>query len=158
MDSVFAYVCTQENLDPSEGIELSGQGVIAEVEKLKDDEMKEITRKIKEANALAKAAEKEVAFDDDPSEDWVPKRGSKKEWHAIVKIVYVFCFFIVCVKGVTNFFFQGNSRVRLVQQVKEKMSKENAYSLSNHLRWLWCRETTMHYWMQGWKVHEHCHL
>ncbi len=79
MDSVFAYVCTQENLDPSEGIELSGQGVIAEVEKLKDDEMKEITRKIKEANALAKAAEKEEAFDDDPSEDWVPKKGSKKK-------------------------------------------------------------------------------
>ncbi len=31
------------------------------------------------------------------------------------------------------FLFQGNSRVRLVQQVKEKVSKENAHSLSNHL-------------------------
>ncbi len=79
MDSVFAYVGTQENLDPSEGIELSGQGVIAEVQKLKDDKMKEITRKIKEANEIAQAAQKEEAFDDDPSEDWVPKKGLKEE-------------------------------------------------------------------------------
>ncbi len=75
MDSVFVYVGTQENLDPSEGLELSGEGVITEVEKLKDDEMKEITRQIKEAQKLAEAVDKEEPFDDDPSEDWVPKKG-----------------------------------------------------------------------------------
>ncbi len=75
MESVFSYVATNESLDPSEGIELSGEGVISEVEKLKADELKEITKKIKEAQQLADAVEKEENIDDDDSEDWVPNKG-----------------------------------------------------------------------------------
>ncbi len=49
MESVFSYVATNESLDTSEGIELFGEGVIFEVEKLKADKLKEIIKKIKEA-------------------------------------------------------------------------------------------------------------
>ncbi len=75
MESVYAYVMSKENLDPSEGIELSGDSVIAEVEKLKVEEMKELTKKIKEVQRLAEEAEKEAQVDN-KSEDWVPNKGS----------------------------------------------------------------------------------
>ena len=76
MENVFAYVVSKESLDPSEGIELSGEGVIVEVEKLKAEELKEITKKIKEAQRLAEDLEKEQTVGDDKSEDWVPSKGS----------------------------------------------------------------------------------
>ncbi len=75
MQSLYSYVVSQEKLDPSEGIELSGEGVIQEVEKMKDDDLKEITRQIKEAQKLAEAVDKDEPFDDDKSEDWVPSKG-----------------------------------------------------------------------------------
>ncbi len=78
MESVFSYVATNEKLDPSEGIELSGEGVILEVEKLQSEEMKEITKKIKEAQKLVEAVEKEDNIDDDDSEDWLPSKGDRK--------------------------------------------------------------------------------
>ncbi len=75
MENVFAYIVSKESLDPSEGIELSGEGVIFEVEKMKAEELKEITKKIKEVQRLAEDLEKEQTVDDDKSEDWVPPKG-----------------------------------------------------------------------------------
>ncbi len=75
MENVFSYVVSQEKIDPSEGIELNGDGVIIEVEKLKEEEMKEITKKIQETQKLAEAVERDETVDDDKSEDWLPGKG-----------------------------------------------------------------------------------
>ncbi len=72
MESMYAFVCAESKLDPSEGIELSADGVVLEVEKLKSDESKEIVKQIKIAQNLAADVEE---HDDDKSEDWTPTKG-----------------------------------------------------------------------------------
>ncbi len=92
MGSVFAYVVATDKLDPSEGIELSGEGVITEVEKMKADELKEITKKIKEAQKAAADLEVDENVDDDKSKDWLPNKGLRNFKSACVHPCIIPCF------------------------------------------------------------------
>ncbi len=74
MESVYAYMCANTKLDPDQGVELSAAGIIAEVNKMKQDESAEVQLQIQKAQEMAADTEpKEV--DDDKSEDWTPSKG-----------------------------------------------------------------------------------
>ncbi len=73
MESVYAYVYQKTKLDPNQGVELSAEGVVIEVEKMKDQEKKDLKVQLQKTQEIADELESE--FDDDKSEDWMPTKG-----------------------------------------------------------------------------------
>ncbi len=74
MESVYSYVCTKMKLDPGQGVELSADGIMIEVEKSKQDEKAQILKQIKKAKELVDEADS-AEVDGDTSEDWTPCKG-----------------------------------------------------------------------------------
>ena len=74
MESVYSYVCTKMKLDPGQGVELSADGIMIEVEKSKQDEKAQILKQIKKAKELVDEADS-AEVDGDTSEDWTPSKG-----------------------------------------------------------------------------------
>lgn len=73
MESVYAYVCQKTKLDPNQGVELSADGVVIEVEKLQQQEKNAVDLQVQKSQQMAEQLKSDI--DDDKSADWMPTKG-----------------------------------------------------------------------------------